>query len=152
MALPARSVDDRTYGQHLAVLLKELPVADWRDHNPSDPGVTLVELFAWLAEMALYRMNRTTPEHRERYLDLVIDRPEPATVPVAFTLAPARAVPATVKAGTLLATDFRNGTRVIYETVGDAVMVKATPAAPQTAIVLAREWAEIGRASCRERV
>ena len=32
MALPARSVDDRTYDQLLAVLLKELPVADWRDH------------------------------------------------------------------------------------------------------------------------
>jgi hypothetical protein len=142
MALPARSVDDRTYDQLLAVLLKQLPVADWRDHNPSDPGITLVELLAWLGEMTLYRMNRTSAEHRERYLDLVIDRPEPATVPVSFTLTPARAVPATVKAGTLLATDFRNGTRLIYETLDDAVMVMDTSGL-QTASVLAREWAEV---------
>ena len=124
MALPARSVDDRTYDQLLAVLLKELPVADWRDHNPSDPGITLVELMAWLGEMTLYQMDRTSAEYRERYLDLVIDRPEPATAPVTFTLTPPRPVPATVKAGTLLATDFKNGARLIYETLGDAVMVR----------------------------
>jgi phage tail sheath protein FI len=29
---------------------------DWTDHNESDPGVTLVALFAWLAEQSLYRM------------------------------------------------------------------------------------------------
>jgi len=143
MALPARSVDDRTYDQLLAVLLKELPVADWRDHNPSDPGITLVELMAWLGEMTLYQMDRTSAEYRERYLDLVIDRPEPATAPVTFTLTPPRPVPATVKAGTLLATDFKNGARLIYETLGDAVMVRATAGAPQTATVLAREWAEV---------
>ena len=78
MALPARSVDDRTYDQLLAVLLKELPVADWRDHNPSDPGITLVELMAWLGEMTLYQMDRTSAEYRERYLDLVIDRRRPS--------------------------------------------------------------------------
>ena len=143
MALPASRVDDRTYDQLLAVLLKQLPVAEWRDHNPSDPGITLVELLAWLGEMTLYKMDRTSPEHRERYLDLVIDRPEPATVPVTFKLTPPRAVPATVKAGTLLATDFRNGARVIYETITDAVLVRAAAGADQTATVVAREWAEV---------
>jgi len=28
---------------------------DWTDHNDADPGVTLVQLLAWLAELQLYR-------------------------------------------------------------------------------------------------
>jgi len=31
---------------------------EWTDFNESDPGVTLVELFAWLTEMMFYEMNK----------------------------------------------------------------------------------------------
>ncbi len=31
---------------------------EWTDHNPSDLGVTLVELFAWIVEGMIYRLNR----------------------------------------------------------------------------------------------
>jgi len=33
---------------------------DWTQHNSSDPGVTLVELLAWLGDLELFR---ATPEH-----------------------------------------------------------------------------------------
>ena len=31
---------------------------EWTDHNDHDPGITLLNLAAWLGEMALYRMDR----------------------------------------------------------------------------------------------
>ena len=30
----------------------------WTNHNASEPGITLIELFAYLSEMLLYRLNR----------------------------------------------------------------------------------------------
>ena len=53
MALPDVLVDDRNFDQLLAVLRKQIP-ADYTDHNPSDPAIMLLELFAWLGDMALY--------------------------------------------------------------------------------------------------
>src|SRR4030095_4453744 len=32
----------------------------WTDHNPTDPGIILIELFAWLTEMTIYHLNRIT--------------------------------------------------------------------------------------------
>src|SRR5258708_32798841 len=36
----------------------------WTDHNIHDPGITFIELFAWLAEMQLYQINRVSQRHR----------------------------------------------------------------------------------------
>lgn len=40
-----------------------LPVyaPEWTNHNPSDPGVTLVELLAYFTDILLYRTGRVTP-------------------------------------------------------------------------------------------
>ena len=40
---------------------------DWTEHNVSDPGITLIELFAWLTEILVYRINRI-PERLQRTL------------------------------------------------------------------------------------
>ena len=50
-----------------------IPIYDpkWTDHNPSDPGITLVELFACLAEMLLYRLDRVTAENQRKFLRLL---------------------------------------------------------------------------------
>jgi hypothetical protein len=44
---------------------------DWTDHNPADPGITLIELFAWLTELLLYRVNQVTDENRLAFLRLI---------------------------------------------------------------------------------
>src|SRR6266545_5858458 len=41
------------------------------NHNPSDPGITLVELFAWLTEMLIYRVNRLPEENTRAFLRLL---------------------------------------------------------------------------------
>jgi len=61
---------------------------EWTDHNLSDPGITLIELFAWLAEIELYRTNLVTDRHRLKYLKLLGIAPEnekPAHVDLSFS-------------------------------------------------------------------
>lgn len=41
------------------------------DHNPSDPAITLLELFAWLTEALLFRVNNVTDANRVKFLQLL---------------------------------------------------------------------------------
>jgi hypothetical protein len=60
MPLPLPNLDNRTYNDLLeearALIPSLYPV--WTDHNPTDPGIILIELFAWLTEMIIYHLNR----------------------------------------------------------------------------------------------
>ena len=104
MALPTVNVDDRTYSQLLTGLRRHIPVESWSDHNPSDPGIVLLELLCWLGEMSLYRMNRVSDAHKTKFLNLIVDPPEPVTVDVTLTLSPGPSTDLIVPAGTRLAT------------------------------------------------
>ncbi len=44
---------------------------EWTNHNASDPGITLVELFAHLTEMLIYRLNRVTDSNVHAFLQLI---------------------------------------------------------------------------------
>jgi predicted phage baseplate assembly protein len=62
---------------------------DWTEHNVSDPGITLIELFAWLTELLVYRINRIPERLHFGLLQLVGVEPRPpecATVTVRFIL------------------------------------------------------------------
>jgi hypothetical protein len=73
LPLPLPDLDDRTYANLVAEARSRLPAycPDWTDHNASDPGIMLVELFAWLAEMLLYRTNRVPTRHVVAFLTLL---------------------------------------------------------------------------------
>lgn len=60
MPLPSPILDDRSYQQLRDELVRRIPVytPEWTDHNASDPGITLLELFAFLGENLLYRFNQ----------------------------------------------------------------------------------------------
>jgi len=111
--------DDRTYEQLVEVLRRQLPPVEWTDHNASDPGIMLLELLSWLGEMVLYRMDRVPRAHEDKFLNFLIDPPEPVSVLVTFE-ATFQIAPATdsiiIPAGTLLATDFVAGGRFVFET------------------------------------
>jgi hypothetical protein len=53
---PAPNPDVRSFEQLRDALLARIPVhaPEWADHDVSDPGVTLLELFAFLAENLSY--------------------------------------------------------------------------------------------------
>jgi hypothetical protein len=60
MPLPLPNLDDRTYNDLLEEARALIPslYPAWTDHNPTDPGIILIELFAWLTEMIIYHLNR----------------------------------------------------------------------------------------------
>lgn len=73
MTLPLRNLDDRTYKDLLDEARGLIPTLDptWTNHNPSDPGITLIELFAWLTEMLIYRANRIPDQHLASFVRLL---------------------------------------------------------------------------------
>jgi hypothetical protein len=66
-------LDDLTYADLVAQARARIPVLapEWTDHNPSDPGITLVELFAWLVEMLVYQADQLPPDRTEAFLRLL---------------------------------------------------------------------------------
>ncbi|MGB7922544.1 MAG: putative baseplate assembly protein [Pyrinomonadaceae bacterium] len=73
MPLPIPILDDRSYQQLRDELVRRIPVytPEWTDHNASDPGITLIELFAFLGENLLYRFNQIPETTRLAFLRLL---------------------------------------------------------------------------------
>jgi hypothetical protein len=73
MPIPLPNLDDRTYADLMAeaqALIPSLHPA-WTNHNPSDPGIVLVELLAWLTEMLLFQANQVPAANTEKFLKLL---------------------------------------------------------------------------------
>ncbi len=73
MTLPVPHLDDRRF-QDLVDDAKRLVAArcpEWSDHNVSDPGVTLIETFAFMTDELLYRLNRVPDKLYIAFLDLI---------------------------------------------------------------------------------
>jgi len=73
MPLPIPKLDDRTFDDILAEAVSLVPRynRDWTDFNPSDPGMALLELFSWLSEMMLYRIDQVTEANKVKFLELI---------------------------------------------------------------------------------
>jgi len=83
MPITLPNLDDRRYAD-LVEEARELLVANapaLTNHNPSDPVVTLTELFAYFTEVLLYRVNTVTDANRAKFLRLLNgpERPLPTT-------------------------------------------------------------------------
>jgi hypothetical protein len=72
------NLDDRTYADLVNEARTLIPThaPEWTNHNPSDPGVTLIELFAYLTEMMIYRLNRVTDQNMLAFLKLLNGNPQ----------------------------------------------------------------------------
>lgn len=73
MSLPIPDLDDRGFDDLMREALSLIPIynKEWTNFNPSDPGITIIELFAWLTEMLLYRINRIPCENYEKFLKMI---------------------------------------------------------------------------------
>jgi predicted phage baseplate assembly protein len=110
MTIEAPNLDDRTFQELVdeAKLYLRERCPQWTDHNVSDPGVALVEAFAWMTESLLYRLNRVPERVYLKFLDLIglsLRGPSIATVDVDFRLSAALEVDLTIPAGTTVATE-----------------------------------------------
>jgi hypothetical protein len=82
MPLPKPVLDNRTFDQLVAEGRGQIPrlCPQWSDHNASDPGITLLELVAWLTEQNIYRFDRPSDETLREFVRLVGVEPHPPRV------------------------------------------------------------------------
>ena len=90
MSIALTNLDDRRWADLVEEGRTLIPfyAPEWTDHNIHDPGITLIELFAWLAEMDIFRLNRISERHVRKFLSLVNIHPAgPHAAVAAVTLA-----------------------------------------------------------------
>ena len=73
MPLRLIQLDDLTWDDLTAEGRSLIPANSsvWTDHNPSDPGITLIELFAYVSESLLYELNRVSANNIKVFLRLI---------------------------------------------------------------------------------
>ncbi|MGW5421728.1 putative baseplate assembly protein [Streptomyces sp. NPDC003943] len=129
MALPAPHLDDRRFQQFVDDAKRYVQQAcpEWTDHNVSDPGVTLIEAVAHMADQLVYRLNRVPEKNHLAFLDLLgvtLFPPAAAHAEVTFRLSAPQPEPVLLPAGTEVATG-RTETEeaVVFATVADLTVV-----------------------------
>jgi predicted phage baseplate assembly protein len=90
--LPEIQLDDRRFQDLVSEARLKITRAcpEWTEHNVSDPGITLIELFAWMTEMTIYRLNRVPDKLHVALLELLgirLDGPSAAQTSLRFRLA-----------------------------------------------------------------
>ncbi len=73
MPLTLPKLDDRSYNEILGEAIARIPAhtPEWTNHNDSDPGITLLQLFAFMTENLLYRANLIPERNRLKFLQLL---------------------------------------------------------------------------------
>jgi len=82
MSLPEPILDDLRFQKDLVDearrrIIRYCP--EWTEYNLSDPGITLIELFAWMTELIVYRLNQVPEKNYIRFLDFLGVRLQPAS-------------------------------------------------------------------------
>ena len=128
-ALPVPNLDDRRFQDLVddAKRLVQQKCPEWTDHNVSDPGVTLIETFAWMTDQILYRLNRVPDRNYIKFLELIGVRlfpPTAARAAITFWLAGPQPNTVHIRPGTEVATLRTDADEAIsFTTVGDLAIV-----------------------------
>lgn len=107
--LPKSNLDDRTFRDLVDECLLRIPryCPEWTNYNPSDPGITLIELFAWLTDQMLLRFNQVPRRNYVAFLELLgirLQAATPAQTDVTFYLTTTLGDPYTIPMGAEIAT------------------------------------------------
>jgi hypothetical protein len=130
MSLPIPNLDDKTFEELAKEAVSRIPIyaPEWTDHNIHDPGITFIELFAWLAEIQIYRLNRVSDRSYRKFLKLMgfpkLKPARAAEVDVTFSLLNHNST--NVPKETLVsAKDPISGEDILFETEQDINVVSA---------------------------
>ncbi|MGH2562172.1 MAG: putative baseplate assembly protein [Thermomicrobiales bacterium] len=109
LASLAPNLDDRTFQDMVDEAKRLIPryCPEWTDHNVSDPGVAMIELFAYLTEGMIFRLNQVPDKTHIHFLDMIGVELMPAQAAVAdvtFTLSAPQPAPVRIPEGTEVAT------------------------------------------------
>ena len=81
MTLPVPNLDDLRFQSDLVDEARKRIIhycPEWTEYNISDPGITLIELFAWMTELMVYRLNRVPEKNYLKFLEMLGFQQEPA--------------------------------------------------------------------------
>ena len=126
--LPKSNLDDRKFEDLVQECLLRIPryCPEWTHHNPSDPGITIVELFAYLTDQMLLRFNQVPRRNYITFLELLgirLKPPIPARTELSFYLTQERHLSYIVEAGTEVATErTENEEAVVFSTAKNLVI------------------------------
>jgi hypothetical protein len=112
-------LDDRTWQDLVEEMRALIPqyTKTWTDHNPSDIGITLIELFAWLAESVIYRLNQVPDKNYAAFLNLLGITRDPAIPAHTYLTFTSRTDVVPVPPGTRASTPAQAGDApVVFET------------------------------------
>jgi predicted phage baseplate assembly protein len=132
MALQTPNLDDRKFQDIVSEARSKIPLycPKWTDYNLSDPGITLIELFAWMVDMLLYRLNRVPDKNYIKFMELLgiqLEPPKPATANVTFRLSAPQSEPVVLPAGIEVATvqtEFQDA--IVFTTSRDLTILVPT--------------------------
>jgi hypothetical protein len=133
MTLIPPNLDDRSFSQLVDEARQRAAqiCPEWTDWSPSDPGATLVELFAYLTETMIYRLNRLPEKAYIEFLRLLgVNLRPPAAARVLLRFSGEPGLPATsrIPRGTRVATRPANGGEsVTFITTEEAVLTANQP-------------------------
>ena len=82
-------IDNRRFDDIVAEVRARIPrySPEWTDFNDSDPGITLTQLFAWMTDLLLYRINLVPELNYLKFLQLIgieLKPAQPAKAEVTF--------------------------------------------------------------------
>lgn len=126
--LPAPDLDDRRFQDLVDDAKRRIQAScpEWSDHNVSDPGVTLVETFAYMVDELSYRLNRVPDRLYITFLDLIgvqLHPPAAARVDLTYWLSAAQTEEVRVPVGTQACTPrLEDEEPVVFATVRDLVV------------------------------
>ena len=89
--LPKSDLDDRTFQDLVEECILRIPryCPEWTNYNPGDPGITLIELFAWLTDQMMMRFNQVPRRQYVAFLEMLgvrLQPPSPAHTEITFYL------------------------------------------------------------------
>jgi len=136
VSLPDIVLDDRQFQDLVDEARRRIHQScpEWSEHNVSDPGVTLIELFAWMTDMLVYRVNRIPDKLHVALLELLglrLAPPSAASCALRFRLAGPAVEPVAIPArstevGTVRTADEQS---VIFQTVETYTIAPVRPVA-----------------------
>ena len=128
MPIKPPNLDDRRYDDIVREARALIPqyTPEWTNLGDADPGITLVQLFAWMTEMTIFRLNRVPDKTYVHFLNFIGEerrQAQPATVPLTFQLFTRALDVVEVPAYTRCATKATGGVDPLHYVTSDPVTV-----------------------------
>src|SRR6185503_4979158 len=90
MPIKPPNLDDRRYADLVREARSLIPqyAPEWTNLSDADPGMTLVQLFAWMTEMIIFRLNQVPDKTYIHFLNFIGEErraARPSVAPLTFT-------------------------------------------------------------------